>query len=84
MDIVNDSSVFITSDTALAAWLYTSGIIYIEITDGFPTSFVFPRNNGNKLDELITKFQSGEAYGNILAYIRNYHVLTQKTKRGGR
>ena len=82
--MVNESTAFITSDTALAAWLYTSGIIYTEITSDFPAEFIFPRNNGNKLDELINIFQRGEAYGNIVAYIRNYHILTQKVKGSSR
>ena len=81
---------FATTDTALAAWLLTKGIIYIRINYkpnpdkplDTQAEFVFP-TNGNKLDDLKDQFQAGEAYGNIVAYIRNYHILTQKAKARG-
>jgi len=81
---------FATTDTALAAWLVTRGIIYTHVNHKpnpnrpleIEAEFVFPAN-GNKLYDLKDAFQSGEAYGNIVAYIRNYHILTQKAKARG-
>jgi hypothetical protein len=81
---------FATSDTALAAWLLTNGFIYTHINHkpnpnrplDIEAEFVFP-SNSHKLDDLKDAFQAGEAYGNIVAYIRNYHILTQKAKARG-
>lgn len=76
---------FATSDTALAAWLCLKGIHYSH-TNFKPhkaetdIEFVFPRD-GAKLDELRDAFQAGEAYGNVVAYIRHYHILVQKANK---
>lgn len=84
-----ESPPFATTDTALAAWLYTNGILFTIRFKSKPdkpleldAEFIFPRDN-NKLDDLKDLFQAGEARGNIMAYIRNYHILTQKAKSRG-
>ena len=82
---------FATTDTALAAWLVTKGFNYTSIRHKpnpnkpleLDAEFVFTRDGNNKVDDLKDAFQSGEAYGNIVAYIRHYHVLSQKARSRG-
>lgn len=77
-------SVYSTSDTALAAWLYASGFELQDVDNSeFPAVFHF-ENSSQKLPQLIHDFQMGEAVGNIAAFFRAYKILLSKVKAGGK
>lgn len=84
------ASTFSTPDTALAAWLCLKGIPLsrtqakhnpdkpLETSVEF---FFLNDGNSNKLDDLKDAFQAGEAYGNIVGYMRHYNILNGKAKK---
>jgi len=72
--------VYSTSDTALAAWLFSSGFELLEV-DGskFPVVFHF-ENSSQELYKLVRAFQVGKAEGNIAAFYRAYKIMLSKVK----
>jgi len=79
-DIDDNNDCYLTTDTALAAWLYTQGFELVDIkTESFPSVFYF-ENSNSKLTESVRIFQRGEAEGNILTFFRAYRRLVGMIK----
>jgi len=80
----NSSNVYSTTDTALAAWLYSQGF---ELTDvdssNFPSVFYF-ENSNPKLQQTVHDFQCGKAEGNVIVFFRAYKKLLSMIKVGGK
>ena len=74
---MNDGK-FETSDTALAAYLYSLGIklLRIDYTLSRRVTFVFAEPNDNVIEDYTT----GQATGNIQAFYRAYRTLISKLK----
>jgi len=75
-------SKYVTTDTALAAWLQIQGIHLIRInSDGFPSSFEF-ENEDNRASKLASSFHIGQAEGNIFQFFRAYRHLLSEIRTG--
>lgn len=73
-------SIYSTSDTALAAWLYANGFELLEVDSSkFPSVFLFD-DSSPKLSELAHDFQRGKANGNITVFHRAYKLMLSKIK----
>lgn len=70
---------FKTNDASLAAWLYISGLEWIDTTLEFPAQFIF-RNTNGEAERLKQAFVSGEATGNIVAYDRQRRIMVNKAQ----
>jgi len=67
-----DNHLFITQDTALAAYLCSQGITPLRVErDGKQASFVFPQPN----KELLVAFSTGTATANVHAFFRAYKAM---------
>lgn len=73
---------FPTQDTTLAAYLYSRGanLLGVDKTD-YPYTFKFEDSPEIRL--IITRYQQGEAPGNIIAYHRAYKTLLRQIKGEG-
>jgi hypothetical protein len=70
----NLQPVYSTTDSGLASYLHSQGIILDHIDgENFPTVFFFP--NSPELQKLVQSFQRGEAIGNVVMYQRSYKIL---------
>jgi hypothetical protein len=74
-------SAFVTSDTALAAWLVSRGFELQNLDNSRPNSvaFLFADSN-DELVKAVKIFQLGTAEGNILAFYRAYKRLVSQIK----
>ena len=72
---------FRTSDTALAAYLVSSGIgtPSIEFTNGTRAFFIFARQNP-KINKCIDDFDAAQAKGNIVLFFNAYQTLLRRIK----
>jgi hypothetical protein len=72
---------FKTSNTALAAYLISEGIESpeIEYNTDKRVFFIFQRNTP-KIDELISKFDTARAVGNIVLFFNAYQNLLHRIK----
>lgn len=71
---------YITTDTAIAAWLQTRGIRLEKIdNDGFPSHFIFSDPEW-KASEIAEEFYLGKAHGNVFQFFRLYRQLVSKIK----
>jgi len=78
----NNLEIFSTTDTALAAWLYSQGFDLADVDSSkFPSVFYFS-NSDPKLQESVRTFQCGKAEGDILAFFRAYKKLLAFIKVG--
>lgn len=75
----NKMETFRTPDTALAAWLFLSGIPLISIDKG-KNCKIFSFSDSPELQELVTRYVTGSAKGNIVNYYRSYKALLAKIK----
>ena len=67
-----------TSDTALAAYLYSLGIKLLRIDYSLSRRAVFIFLEPN--DNVIEDYTTGQATGNIQAFYRAYRTLISKLK----
>ena len=82
--MVVSNSPYSTSDTALAAWLYSSGRELLQVDTSQP-SVLFVFGNGNsRMSGLLIDYQTGQAEGNILAFFRAYKMLIGRIKENGK
>jgi hypothetical protein len=73
---------FSTTDTALAAWLYSQGFDLLDVeAENFPSNFVF-ENSSPHLAEAVKTFQCGKAEGNITVFFLAYKKLLRMVKVG--
>lgn len=75
----NSKTRYFTKDTLLATWLYMSGIRLdgVSLDDTNSCHFIFAANQ-EELNDLISQFQEGNPYGNIITFFRSYkHLLSQ-------
>lgn len=76
-----ETTTYKTSDTAIAAYLISSGFLAYEI-DRSDTKAVFIFSNSNKeLETKVLAYSSGVAIGNIPAFFRTYRFLLTKIKK---
>ena len=80
MAIRIEENAYKTTDTALAAYLYSEGFELLEV-DGsnFPSVFYF-ENSNPKLSEYIRNFQIGKAEGNIAIFFKSYKTMLARIK----
>lgn len=74
--MVKSQSVYETSDTPLAAWLYINGIPKPAI-DKTVRPFIFRFNDiePQRLNDLIFNWDSGNAKGDCLAFYKAYRMF---------
>ena len=76
----SDGEYYSTTDTALAAWLYSQGFELLDVkTESFPSIFVF-KNSSPQLTDLVRDYQCGKAEGNISVFYRAYKKLLRMIK----
>lgn len=81
MSIKSKQETFQTSDTPLAAYLYTSGKKLLKAdTSKFPTLFTFDKNSDNTFDDLVSLWESGLAIGNVRTFYLTYKNFVKKIK----
>ena len=81
---MNDSfpNEFITTDTALAAYLHSEGFELLDVDSfKFPSVFHF-ENENPQINEFARKFQVGKAEGNIATFFRSYKLMLARIKNG--
>ena len=82
IDNNNPQNLYSTTDTALAAWLYSQGLELADVDSSeFPSVFYF-KNSDPKLQQIVRDFQCGKAEGNIIVFFRAYKKLLGKIKAG--
>ena len=78
MEIAMNDGHYETSDTALAAYLYSLGIKLIRIDYSLSRRAVFVFIEPN--DDVLADYLTGQATGNIQAFYRAYRTLITKLK----
>lgn len=78
--MINHQETFKTSDTALSAYLISSGIDILSIEHGNGSRSYFLFQQSTKLDKYVSLYYSGKAKGNILAFFDSYQNLLRRIK----
>lgn len=78
---MQDEKIFSTSDSSLAAWLYSQGFRLQDVDKTvFPNIFRFI-NDTTRLAKAVSDFQTGKAEGNITMFFHAYKKMIAKVKR---
>ncbi len=78
----HNDGLYPTTNTALAAWLYSQGFQLTDVdASSFPSVFYF-ESSSPKLQESVRDFQVGKAEGNIATFYRSYKRLLSMIKTG--
>jgi len=77
------NGVFSTSDTALAAYLYSIGRELLQVKkEETATVFLFSFSEVSPISPQVFAFETGTATGNINAFYKTYKKLLFKVKNG--
>ena len=77
----NRNGYFHTSDTALAAWLSTSGVKLIKVNSTItPAEFTLQEETKGQVGELTFAWESGTATGNVVQFYKTYRYLLRKIR----
>jgi hypothetical protein len=79
---VDDSGVYLTTDTPVAALLVSKGFILTEVTLEEGISVFHIADPENKAEQLASEFSIGNMVGNISTFWRTYRQLLRRVKRG--
>lgn len=79
---VLSSELFKTSDSALAAWLYSNGFQIHEVDDSKFPSVIFFEHPNKEFHDLVRQWQRGEAQGNCCVFFTSYKTVIGRVKNG--
>jgi hypothetical protein len=79
---VDDSGVYITTDTPVAALLVSKGFPLLKVTLEKEISTFHLEDLENKAEKLASEFSIGNLQGNISTFWRTYRQLLRRVKRG--